>query len=84
MVELVVRDTGPGIPPEALAHVTERFYRGDAARSGAGTGLGLPIGKELAEAQGGALVVESRGGAGTVVRVRLPRAPAGAALPTAA
>jgi signal transduction histidine kinase len=83
-VELVVRDTGPGIPPEALAQVTERFYRGDAARSGAGAGLGLPIGKALAEAQGGALVVESRVGAGTTVRVRLPRAAARPALPTAA
>ena len=73
-VELVVRDTGPGIPPEALGHVTERFYRGDAARSGAGSGLGLAIGKALAEAQGGALVVESRLGVGTTVRLRLPRA----------
>jgi signal transduction histidine kinase len=84
-VELFVDDTGPGIPPEALRHVTERFYRGDAARSGGGAGLGLAIGKALAEAQGGALVVESRLGRGTTVRLRLPRGPSeAAALPPAA
>jgi signal transduction histidine kinase len=84
-VELFVNDTGPGIPPEALRHATERFYRGDAARSGTGAGLGLAIGKALAEAQGGALVVESRPGLGTTVRLRLPRGPAdAAALPPAA
>jgi two-component system OmpR family sensor kinase len=73
-LELVVRDWGPGISPTALLHVTERFYRGDAARSTGGAGLGLAIAKALAEAQGGSLVVESRPGHGTAVRVRLPRA----------
>jgi heavy metal sensor kinase len=71
-----VEDTGEGIAPEHLPHVTERFYRVDAARARAhgGTGLGLSICKSIAEAHGGGLVVESEVGRGTRVRVTLPRA----------
>jgi two-component system OmpR family sensor kinase len=72
-IELVVRDTGPGIAPDALPHVTERFFRGDGSRSGGGAGLGLAIARTLAEAQGGALEVESGPTQGTAVRLRLPR-----------
>ena len=52
---LQVADTGEGITPEHLAHLGERFYRADAARSGAqgGTGLGLAICRSIAEAHGG-------------------------------
>jgi signal transduction histidine kinase len=71
-VEISVRDTGPGIAPDVLPHIFERFYRGDMSRSGVGTGLGLAIAKELVEAQGGAIVVESRPGEGSVFSVKLP------------
>ena len=71
---LQVADTGEGISPEHLAHLGERFYRVDAARSGAqgGTGLGLAICRSIAEAHGGALTLESTVGQGTTVTVRLP------------
>jgi len=69
-----VRDTGPGIPPDVLPHIFERFYRGEVSRSGVSTGLGLAIAKELIEAQGGAISVESQLGQGSVFTVTLPRA----------
>ena len=71
---LTVCDTGPGIAPSALPHLFERFYRGDVSRKGAGAGLGLAIAKELVEAQGGTIGVESRPGKGTVFTVLLPLA----------
>ena len=73
-VSIEVRDTGPGIPPDVLAHIFERFYRADTARTGGGAGLGLAIAKTLVEAQGGAISVESEPGAGSVFAVSLPRA----------
>lgn len=76
-VELRVEDHGPGIAPDALPHVFERFYRGDASRdrSTGGTGLGLAICKAIIEAAGGEIGIESTIGVGTVVIVRLPLAP---------
>jgi signal transduction histidine kinase len=71
-VTISVRDTGPGIAPDALPHIFERFYRSDASRTGAGAGLGLAIAKELIEAQRGAIRVESRLGQGSVFTVTLP------------
>ena len=71
-VAICVRDTGRGIPPETLPHIFERFYRGDIARTGNGSGLGLAIARELVEAQGGDIAVESQLGQGTVFTVRLP------------
>ena len=70
-----VSDTGPGIAPEHLPHLGERFYRVDAARSrpDGGTGLGLSIGKSIVEAHHGTLHLESTLGVGTTVRIRLPR-----------
>jgi two-component system OmpR family sensor kinase len=54
-----VKDTGPGISPEQVKHLFERFYRGDPARPRAeGTGLGLAIAKAAVETQGGALTFE--------------------------
>jgi two-component system phosphate regulon sensor histidine kinase PhoR len=74
MVEVAVRDTGVGIPPQDLPRVTERFYRVDKARSRelGGTGLGLAIVKHLVIAHGGDLRIESPPGRGTTVRFTLP------------
>jgi signal transduction histidine kinase len=62
-----VADHGPGIPPDELARVTERFFRGRGASPG-GSGLGLAIARELAERWGGGLDVRGDGG-GTQVDV---------------
>ena len=77
--ELVVTDQGEGIPPEVLAHVFDRFYRGDPARSRArgGSGLGLAIARWALREMGGDLTIESAPGSGTRVTLRLPRPPSG-------
>jgi signal transduction histidine kinase len=75
-VAVQVHDTGPGIDRAALSRVFDRFYRGDAARSAPGVGLGLPIAKMLVETQRGTITVESPAGAGTTFTVMLPRATA--------
>jgi two-component system sensor histidine kinase KdpD len=60
-VEIVVRDEGPGIAPEALDRLFEKFYRADAGdRRRAGTGLGLAIAKGFAEVQGGTIAARNR------------------------
>ncbi|MBI4410526.1 MAG: sensor histidine kinase N-terminal domain-containing protein [Gemmatimonadetes bacterium] len=70
-----VADTGPGISPDALPHLFERFYRGDAARApAAGAGLGLAIAKALAEVHAGTLTAANRDGGGAVFRLELPLA----------
>ena len=75
-VEIAIRDTGPGIPARDLSRIFERFYKVDRSRGGLpGSGLGLSIARHLVELQGGTIVAESKPGAGTVIRVRLPRAP---------
>jgi heavy metal sensor kinase len=70
-----VTDTGPGIPPEHLAHIFERFYRADESRSRAagGSGLGLAIARWIAEAHGGRIEVDSEPGRGSTFSVWLPR-----------
>src|SRR5829696_2854454 len=76
-VEASVTDTGPGISPEHLPHLFDRFYRAEASRTrstSGGTGLGLAIARELARAQDGDLVAESVEGRGATFRLRLPRA----------
>jgi two-component system phosphate regulon sensor histidine kinase PhoR len=69
-----VQDTGPGIPPEHLPRVFERFYRVDRARSreAGGTGLGLAIVKHLALAHGGEAYVTSEVGVGSEFAIKLP------------
>lgn len=71
---MAVEDTGPGIEPEHLPHLFERFYRIDRARNrnSGGTGLGLSIVKEIAEAHGGEVSVHSERGKGTTLTVSLP------------
>src|ERR671933_3047971 len=71
--ELLVSDTGPGIAPEELALVFERFYRTEASMLAAtpGTGLGLTIARSLVEAHGGTIGVHSELGAGTTFVVSL-------------
>jgi signal transduction histidine kinase len=71
-VELVVVDTGAGIPAEHVSRVFERFHRVEGSRTGPGTGLGLAIVKHIAEAHGGRALMESVEGEGTTVRVLLP------------
>lgn len=71
-----IRDSGAGIPSEALPRIFERFYRADPARSRAegGTGLGLAIVRHLIERMGGDVTADSELGKGTVIRFRLPAA----------
>ncbi len=73
-VAVAVEDTGHGIEPEHLPHLFERFYRTDWARAkdAGGTGLGLPIVKEIAEAHGGTISVTSQVDKGSVFTLRLP------------
>jgi signal transduction histidine kinase len=74
---LVVADDGPGIPPEALPHVFERFFRADSVRTHSvnGTGLGLSIVRSICLAHGGTVEAANRPGGGCRVAVRLPRTP---------
>lgn len=76
-VHLVVEDTGPGVPPEHLPRVFERFYRVDASRSreAGGTGLGLAIVKHIALAHGGRVEACNRPEGGARFVVALPAAP---------
>ncbi|ADB53860.1 sensor histidine kinase [Conexibacter woesei] len=71
---LVVRDAGPGIAPDERERVFQRFARGSTA-DGAGFGLGLAIGRELAERMGGTLVLEEAGPPGATFTLRLPAPP---------
>lgn len=73
-VNLIVKDTGSGIPPEHLPRIFERFYRADAGRSreAGGTGLGLAIVRHLVEAHEGNVTAESAVGSGTTIRIFFP------------
>jgi heavy metal sensor kinase len=77
-VTLSVGDTGPGIAPEDLPHVFERFWRADKVRSreAGGTGLGLTIARQIAEAHAAHLTVESELARGSRFSLRLPKPPA--------
>ncbi len=67
-----VADTGPGMTEEAAAKAFERFYQANPNRSGAGSGLGLPIVQAIIEAHSGEVVLATAPGAGTTVTVRVP------------
>ncbi len=67
-----IADTGIGIPKEDLARVFERFYKGDKARAGEGTGMGLAIAKHVVEAHGGSIWVESEEGKGSTFSFSMP------------
>jgi heavy metal sensor kinase len=71
---IAIEDTGHGIEPDQLPHLFERFYRTDRARArdSGGTGLGLPIVKEIIEAHDGHITVESKVGTGSVFTLWLP------------
>ena len=73
-VGVTVKDTGPGIPADARAQVFDRFYRADPARGreGSGSGLGLSICREVADAHGGRVWVESEVGEGSSFSLALP------------
>jgi two-component system, OmpR family, sensor histidine kinase MprB len=69
--EVSVRDHGPGIDAEDLPHVFDRFYRASSARGMSGSGLGLSIVRQVAEAHGGRVVAEQPADGGTLMRLRL-------------
>jgi signal transduction histidine kinase len=72
--ELTISNTGPGIQPEKVARVFDRFYRGDPAHNNAveGCGLGLSIAQGIVRAHGGTIDLTSDPGKLTTVRVKLP------------
>ena len=71
-VRIRVADTGSGIPPEDLPSIFERFWRGEGSRLGGGSGLGLAIARQLVQAHGGSIRVESKVGEGTTFTIELP------------
>jgi two-component system phosphate regulon sensor histidine kinase PhoR len=71
-VTVSVTDTGPGIPPEDLPRIFERFYKVDRARGQSGTGLGLAIARHIVEGHGGRIWAESSLGHGATFRFTLP------------
>ncbi|MGH9090343.1 MAG: HAMP domain-containing sensor histidine kinase [Acidimicrobiales bacterium] len=72
---LAVRDHGPGIAPEDLPHVFDRFYRAPSARALPGSGLGLAIVAQVAEAEGGSATAANAEGGGAAFRLQLPVVP---------
>jgi two-component system sensor histidine kinase MtrB len=73
-----VSDEGPGIAPEHLPHVFERFYKADSSRAGSGSGLGLAIAMQNARLLGGDVQVRSDLAAGSQFRLVLPLSQPGA------
>jgi signal transduction histidine kinase len=74
-VSLEIADDGPGFTAEALAHATERFWRGDSAHPRGGTGLGLAIARTMVEANRGSLHLANGEDGGAVVTIKLAASP---------
>jgi signal transduction histidine kinase/HAMP domain-containing protein len=72
-VVVTIADEGPGILPDELDRVFERFFRGNGGSHESGTGLGLSIARDMVELMGGTLTVRSDRGAGSAFTVRMPR-----------
>lgn len=72
-VTVRLADNGVGIAPEDLAHIFDRLYKCDPARTSVGSGLGLAIARQLAEGMGGQITAESRPGQGTAFVLTFPR-----------
>jgi signal transduction histidine kinase len=68
-VVLEIEDDGPGMPPAVQEKVFEVFF----SSRGGGTGLGLPISRQIVERHGGTIELESKPGRGTLFRIRIPR-----------
>jgi two-component system sensor histidine kinase KdpD len=79
----MVRDEGPGIPPDAVERIFDKFYRVQSAdRQRAGTGLGLAICRGFVEAQGGRIIASNRQDrSGALFTIRLPIAESAAIMP---
>ena len=73
-IQIDVRDTGAGIPPEQVPHVFEKFYQADnqSAAASKGSGLGLAISKSIVEAHGGTIQCDSTPGVGTTFSIVIP------------
>jgi signal transduction histidine kinase len=83
-VDLTVRDTGAGIPPEVLPRIFDRYFstkQGPDASGKGGTGVGLAACREIIEAHQGKIRVESTVGVGTAFTLKLPAAKTGALQP---
>ena len=72
-VEIIIRDTGVGIPEEEAPYIFDRFYRVEKSRSSAGSGLGLSICRWIVKAHGGRIALSSLPGRGATVTVILPK-----------
>lgn len=72
-VRIEIADTGPGITPQELPRIFDRFWRGSTSHAVGGTGIGLAVVKELIVAHGGAIAAESEPGRGTRFTIRLPQ-----------
>jgi signal transduction histidine kinase len=75
-VRIVIRDTGPGIPPEHLPRIFDRFYKADASRAGtavpSGSGLGLSIVRAIVERHGGTVTASNAPEGGAAFELILP------------
>ncbi len=72
MIRVVIRDTGAGIPQDALPHIFETFYRTDQAHTERGMGLGLSIARRIFEIHGGTILADSTPGQGSTFTITLP------------